>query len=64
MFCSHNDFPWTLRNYAKNQIGALNITDLTKLEPWASSPSSHTDINRLRQGKVGAQVMFGQRKYL
>ncbi|XP_046461768.1 dipeptidase 1-like [Daphnia pulex] len=51
----HNDFPWTLRNYAKNQIAALNITDLTKLEPWASSPSSHTDINRLRQGQVGAQ---------
>ena len=54
---SHNDFPWTLRNYAKNQIASLNITDLTKLEPWASSPSSHTDIIRLRQGKVGAQVI-------
>ncbi|KAI9561086.1 hypothetical protein GHT06_012042 [Daphnia sinensis] len=51
----HNDLPWTLRNYAKNQVGILNITDLTNVEPWASSPSSHTDVIRLRQGKVGAQ---------
>lgn len=46
----------TLRSYEKNQVGDLNITDLTAVEPWASSSSSHTDINRLRQGKVGAQV--------
>ncbi|KZS18074.1 Dipeptidase [Daphnia magna] len=51
----HNDLPWTLRNYANNQVGILNITDLTNVEPWASSPSSHTDVIRLRQGKVGAQ---------
>lgn len=48
--------PWTLRNYANNQVGILNITDLTNVEPWASSSSSHTDVIRLRQGKVGAQV--------
>ncbi|XP_046653054.1 dipeptidase 1-like [Daphnia pulicaria] len=51
----HNDFPNSLRKYANNQIDDLDIYDLTTLEPWASSPSSHTDINRLRQGKVGAQ---------
>ena len=34
------------------------MTDLTTVEPWASYPPSHTDIKRLRQGKVGAQVMF------
>uniref|UniRef100_A0A0P5RAR7 Dipeptidase n=1 Tax=Daphnia magna TaxID=35525 RepID=A0A0P5RAR7_9CRUS len=51
----HNDLPWTLRNYANNQVGILNITDLTNVEPWASSSSSHTDVIRLRQGKVGAQ---------
>jgi hypothetical protein len=54
----HNDFPNSLRKYANNQIDDLDIYDLTTLEPWASSPSSHTDINRLRQGKVGAQVQF------
>ncbi|XP_057372398.1 dipeptidase 1-like [Daphnia carinata] len=51
----HNDFAMSLRYYARNQVGDLDINDLTTLEPWASSPSSHTDINRLRQGKVGAQ---------
>lgn len=48
----------TLRDYARNQVGKLDITDLTTVEPWASSSLSHTDINRLRQGKVGAQVML------
>lgn len=51
----HNDFPMTLRSFARNQVGDLDITDLTNQAPWNSSPSSHTDINRLRQGKVGAQ---------
>ena len=46
----------TLRDYAKNQVASLDINDLTTLEPWASSPESHTDIKRLRQGKMGAQV--------
>ena len=53
----HNDFPMTLRDYAKNQVASLDINDLTSLEPWASSPLSHTDIKRLRQGKMGAQVI-------
>lgn len=52
----HNDFPYSLRRYESNQVGDLDIYDLTTVEPWASSSSSHTDINRLRQGKVGAQV--------
>ena len=52
----HNDFPNSLRNYEKNQVGNLDISNLTARDPWATSSSSHTDINRLRQGKVGAQV--------
>ncbi|KAI9552944.1 hypothetical protein GHT06_020829 [Daphnia sinensis] len=44
-----------LREYARNQAGDLNVNELPTLESWASSPSSHTDINRIRQGKVGAQ---------
>ncbi|EFX80770.1 hypothetical protein DAPPUDRAFT_196706 [Daphnia pulex] len=51
----HNDFPMSLRDFARNQVGELDINDLTTLEPWASSSSSHTDINRLHTGKVGAQ---------
>ncbi|KAI9552905.1 hypothetical protein GHT06_020789 [Daphnia sinensis] len=49
------DFAMSLRDYARNQAGDLNVNDLPTLESWASSPSSHTDINRIRQGKVGAQ---------
>ena len=37
-------------------MGNLDISNLTARDPWATSSSSHTDINRLRQGKVGAQV--------
>jgi membrane dipeptidase len=48
----------TLRDLARNQVGDLDISDLTTVEPWASSSSSHTDINRLRTGKVGAQVIL------
>ena len=48
----------SLRDYAQNQVGDLDITDLTGVEPWASSASSHTDVNRLRTGKVGAQVFL------
>lgn len=59
----HNDFPNSLRKYANNQVDDLDIYDLTTLEPWASSSSSHTDINRLRQGKVGAQVQFQETKH-
>jgi len=46
----------TLRMYAKNQVADLDIYDLTNTTGWSNSPLSHTDIRRLRQGKVGAQV--------
>ena len=36
----------------------LDINDLTVVEPWASANTSHTDIKRLRQGKMGAQVFI------
>ena len=35
----------------------LDIYDLTNVAPWNTSPLSHTDIKRLRAGKVGAQVI-------
>ena len=46
-----------MRDFAKNQVANLDINDLTSVEPWASSPKSHTDIKRLREGKMGAQVI-------
>lgn len=43
----HNDIPWQLRKYFMNQME--NVT-LDK-----NNPEWHTDIPRLRKGKVGAQ---------
>ncbi|TWT50125.1 dipeptidase [Allorhodopirellula solitaria] len=46
VFDGHNDLPWALR-----ESGGLNErTDIAK-----SQPGFHTDIDRLRQGGVGAQ---------
>jgi membrane dipeptidase len=47
----HNDLPWQYRERAKNQLARLDIRqDQSKLE----NPL-HTDIARLRQGRVGGQ---------
>ena len=48
----------TLRMYEKNQVANVDIYDLTNTTGWSDSPLSHTDIRRLRQGKVGAQVQL------
>lgn len=45
--CSHNDLPWTLRRNYGNKFSKVNLFD--ELE-------YHTDIPRLRKGKVGGQV--------
>jgi membrane dipeptidase len=47
----HNDLPWQYRERAKNQLAKIDIRqDQSKLaEPL------HTDIGRLRQGRVGGQ---------
>nr|KAG5687970.1 hypothetical protein BaRGS_023094 [Batillaria attramentaria] len=45
----HNDLPWQYRQHVKNQVYS---PDANLKTGW---PIVHTDINRLRQGKVGAQ---------
>ncbi|CAG4977649.1 unnamed protein product [Colias eurytheme] len=53
----HNDLPWNIRKFLRNQINEFELdTDLTQVEPWSISKYSHTDLPRLRQGMVGAQV--------
>lgn len=53
----HNDLPWNVRKFVHNQLGEVNLSsDLGKVDPWAGSDWSHTDIPRLRAGLVGAQV--------
>lgn len=53
----HNDLPWNVRKFVHNQLGEVNLSsDLGRVDPWARSEWSHTDIPRLRAGLVGAQV--------
>ncbi|CAG9782057.1 unnamed protein product [Diatraea saccharalis] len=53
----HNDLPWNIRKFLRNQINEFELdTDLTVVEPWSISKYSHTDLPRLREGMVGAQV--------
>lgn len=56
-FSSHNDLPWNIRKFIHNKIHTVNFTyDLRNISPWSRSAWSHTDLNRLKQGRVGAQV--------
>lgn len=49
--------PWNVRKFVHNQLGEVNLSsDLGRVDPWARSDWSHTDIPRLRAGLVGAQV--------
>src|SRR5690606_29146319 len=58
VFDGHNDVPWALRKRADNVINDFDFQDTTRTaRPDASPPDigMHTDIRRLRQGRVGAQ---------
>jgi membrane dipeptidase len=46
----HNDVPWQYRNRAGYKFSELDFYDTTHLDP-----PMHTDIPRLREGRVGAQ---------
>lgn len=51
----HNDLPWNLYNREKNLLENFDFTSDLRLNPrWADS-SSHTDLLRLREGKLGGQ---------
>jgi membrane dipeptidase len=47
----HNDLPWQYEDRVKNHLAQIDIRqDQSKV-----TPAIHTDIARLRQGKIGAQ---------
>ncbi|HYI12621.1 MAG TPA: dipeptidase [Thermoanaerobaculia bacterium] len=47
----HNDLPWQYRERTKNKLAEIDLTqDQSKLEK-----ALHTDIPRLRRGRMGAQ---------
>lgn len=50
LFDGHNDVPYQLRVRADNDLAALDLHDTSALEP-----PMHTDLARLRRGRVGAQ---------
>jgi hypothetical protein len=56
---SHNDLPWNIRKFLKNQLRELRFgEDLREILPWSTSAWSHTDLHRLKEGMVSAQVSF------
>jgi membrane dipeptidase len=50
LFDGHNDVPWQYRNRVGYKFSELDFFDTTHLDP-----PMHTDIPRLREGRVGAQ---------
>ncbi|CAK1603158.1 unnamed protein product [Parnassius mnemosyne] len=52
----HNDLPWNIRKFLHNRIKDFRFEeDLRTISPWATSSWSHTDLPRLKQGRVAAQ---------
>ena len=57
LLLSHNDLAWTISSNLDNDLSQFDFnSDLTEVEPWASDPHSHTDLPRIREGRLGAQV--------
>lgn len=52
----HNDLPHNLYRLEKNQLVNFNFDSDLKAHPiWGNTASSHTDLPRLRTGRVGGQ---------
>ncbi|OWR42423.1 hypothetical protein KGM_206546 [Danaus plexippus plexippus] len=52
----HNDLPWNIRKFLHNKIKDFRFDeDLRTISPWATSSWSHTDLLRLKHGRVAAQ---------
>ncbi|ROT81241.1 putative dipeptidase [Penaeus vannamei] len=52
----HNDLAWNIRNFVHNKLEKVDLSlNLSTVEPWGSSQWSHTDLARMRQGRLGAQ---------
>jgi hypothetical protein len=53
----HNDLSWNIRKFLKNQlVNFLFAIDLREMSPWSRGSWSYTDLLRLREGMVAAQV--------
>jgi membrane dipeptidase len=52
---SHNDYIWIVRKHFKNQFDDIDFHDMNPYRQFISDGLSHTDIKRIREGKLGAQ---------
>ena len=58
--CRHNDLPYEIRDNFENQFDRFDLfKNGSALPPEEVGHEWHTDIPRLRAGKVGAQVNLG-----
>jgi membrane dipeptidase len=56
VFDGHNDMPGQLRSRYNNQINEFDFTDtIASADPASERGVMHTDLNRLRVGRVGGQ---------
>lgn len=55
VFDGHNDVPWTLRQRTGNVLRDVDFHDTSELGRHPSRGVMHSDLRRLRQGRVGAQ---------
>ena len=52
----HNDLPYLLRLMFDNDVTKMDFaTNLKDVKPFNSNNMSHTDLVRLKQGRVGGQ---------
>ncbi|XP_044572496.1 uncharacterized protein LOC6497671 isoform X2 [Drosophila ananassae] len=52
----HNDLPWNIRKFLHNKLNDFNFDeDLRNVMPWGRSHWSHTDLTRLKKGRISAQ---------
>ncbi|PSN45629.1 hypothetical protein C0J52_16991 [Blattella germanica] len=52
----HNDLPYNIRVYAKDQLKNFDFNKNLSTDPyWSTIKSSYTDLPRLRKGRVGGQ---------
>lgn len=54
---SHNDYAWKLRLSFRNQLDRVDFQDMNPYRQFMSESRglSHTDIKRIREGRLGAQ---------
>ena len=57
LVCRHNDFPLAIREIFNNDLEGWNFdSDLSQHPKFKDYPMDHTDLQRMKKGRVGGQV--------